>query len=814
MAKALPSHVQVIVIGGGIVGCSVAYHLTKLGWKDVVLLERKTLTSGTTWAAAGLVGQLRASPALTRLAQYGTELYARLEEETGQATGYLANGSIMVAQTEDRKHEYDRGAAMAKAFGIEMYEIGFDEAKKMWPLLNTSDLVAAYYLPKDGQTSPVDTAQAMAKGARLGGARLLEGIKVIDLHFKNGTVCGVGTDHGDIACEYAVICAGMWARDLGRKIGVSIPLHAAEHMHIVTTPIEGVHKKLPSLRDQDGYIYFREESGGLLMGGFEPAAKPWGTKGIPEDFQFTELREDWDQFEIFMINSIKRVPAMEEAQVRHLTVVPESFTPDVAYFLGEAPGKRNLFVACGMNSVGIASAGGAGKAVAEWIVQGYPSEDLWDVDIRRCHSWQMNLRYLRDRAGESVGLLYAHHWPYRQPETARGVRCSPLHDRLAARGACFGVVAGWERANWFAPPGVAPEYRYGWGRQNWFAYSAAEHRAVREGVGLYDLSSMAKFELQGPDSEAVLQRICANDVAVHAGKVVYTQLLNDRGGIEADLTVTRLAEDRYFIVSAAATETRDFDWIARHIPAKAHSVLTNVTSSYAMLAVMGPKSRELLATLTDVELSNDAFPFATAQQIDLAYARPLALRISYVGELGWELYIPMEFAIGVFDALVEAGREFDLRLVGLHALDSLRLEKGYRHWGSDISPDDTPLEAGLSFAVKMDKGPFLGREALIRQREAGPQRRLVLFALEDPEPLLYHDEPVYRDGELVSSITHGAYGHHLGRAMGMGYLQKPDGVRDDWIFAGRYAIDVEGTLVPAAVHIRPPYDPKGDRLRL
>jgi 4-methylaminobutanoate oxidase (formaldehyde-forming) len=564
----------------------------------------------------------------------------------------------------------------------------------------------------------------------------------------------------------------------------------------------------------DGYIYFREETGGLLMGGFEPVAKPWGMKGIPEQFAFTELNEDWDQFQIFMDNAIKRCPILETAQVRHLTVVPESFTPDNAYMLGEAPGVKNFFVAAGMNSVGIASAAGSGKALAQWIDQGYPEEDLWSVDIRRFYGWQANPRYLYDRTTEAVGLLYADHWPFNQRTTARNVRRTPFHDRLAQRGACFGEVAGWERANWFAPKGVKAGYVYSWGRQNWFEYSAAEHMAVRENVGVYDLSSMAKFLVQGRDSLAELQRICGNNLDVPDGKVVYTQFINQRGGIEADVTVTRLNEDRYFIVTPGATGTRDFDWIRRHLREEAHAFLTDVTSAYTMLAVMGPRARDLLSTLTDADLSNEAFPFATAQQIDVAYARPIVMRMSFVGELGWELYIPTEFSNNVFDTLMREGEKFDLKLVGLHALDSLRLEKGYRHWGADITPDDTPFEAGLGFCVKLDKGDFIGKDALVKQTELGLTRKLVIFTLEDPEPLLYHDEPILRNGVKVSENTHGAYAHFLGSAIGMGYLENPDEIDDEWILSGKYQIDVEGKLIAARVHLNAPYDPESKRVRM
>jgi len=814
MAKQLPEHAQVVIIGGGIVGCSVAYHLTKLNWKDVVLLERKALTSGTTWAAAGLVGQLWATSSLTKLATYGTELYARLEQETDQHTGFVKCGSLRVAQTKERKSEYDRSMAMARAFGIEMEEIGFEEARRMWPFLFTDDLEAVYYQPNDAKTNPVDTAQALARGARTGGAKIFEDVKVTDIELKKGAVSAVSTDRGMINCEIVVNCGGMWAREIGKLVGVSVPLQAAEHMHIVTTPIEGVPKDLPVLRDMDGYIYFREETGGLLMGGFEPVAKPWGMKGIPDQFAFTELNEDWDQFQIFMDNAIKRCPVLETAQVRHLTVVPESFTPDNAYMLGEAPGVKNFFVAAGMNSVGIASAAGSGKALAQWIDQGYPEEDLWSVDIRRFYGWQANARYLYDRTTEAVGLLYADHWPFNQRKTARNVRRTPFHDRLAQRGACFGEVAGWERANWFAPQGVKAEYVYSWGRQNWFEYSAAEHMAVRENVGVYDLSSMAKFLVQGHDSLAELQRICGNNLDVPVGKVVYTQFLNQRGGIEADVTVTRLSEDRYFIVTPGATGARDFDWIRRHLREDAHSFLTDVTSGYTMLAVMGPRARDLLSTLTDADLSNEAFPFATAQQIDVADARPIVVRMSFVGELGWELYIPTEFSNNVFDALVQEGEKFDLKLVGLHALDSLRLEKGYRHWGADITPDDTPFEAGLGFCVKLDKEDFVGKDALVKQTESSLTRKLVIFTLEDPEPLLYHDEPILRNGVKVSENTHGAYAHFLGSAIGMGYLENPDGIDDEWILSGKYQIDVEGKLIAARVHLMAPYDPESKRVRM
>lgn len=820
MVEEMPTEAQVVIIGGGIVGCSVAYHLSKLGWKDVVVLERKAVASGTTWAAAGLLGQLWSNAALTKLAVYGADLYSRLEAETGQPTGYLRPGSIRVARTKARKEEFSRSMQMARAFGIEMEEISMQEAKRMFPLLYTDDLEAAWFQPNDGHTNPEDTTQALAKGARAGGVRIIENVRVIEIRFRRGVISGVNaiqgvsTDKGDITCDYVVNCAGMWSRELGRQMGISFPLYAAEHMHMTTNPIEGTYKGMPYLRDMDGYIYIKEEMGGLLMGGFEPVAKPWGMQGIPDNFMNTQLQEDWDQFEIFMENAVKRVPAFADAEVNSLTTVPESFTPDTAYMLGEVPSVRNLFVATGMNSVGITSAGGAGRALAQWMDQGYPEEDLWAVDVRRFYGWQRNNRYLHDRVVEAVGNLYADHWPYKQSETARNVRRTPFHERLAERGACFGVVAGWERANWFAPDGVKAQYEYSWGRQNWFEYSAAEHMAVREKVGVYDLSSMAKFLVQGRDALKLLQYICCNTVDVAVGKVVYTQMLNGRGGIEADITVTRLAEDKFFIVSPGACGVRDFDFINRHIGPDDFATLTDMTSAYTMLAVMGPRARDLLQTLTDEDLSNEAFPFATAQEIDVAYARPLAVRMSFVGELGWELYIPTEFSNNVFDALMEEGKAFDLKPVGLHALDSLRLEKGYKHWSADITPNDTPLEAGLGFCVKMAKPDFQGKSALERQIEAGLKRRLVMFSIEDPEPLVYHDEPIYRDGELVSENTHGAYSHLNGCSIGMCWLKNQEGIDDAWILAGNYEINVAGKVFPIRIHLEPMYDPKSLRVRM
>jgi len=813
--QSIPSHARVVIIGGGIVGCSVAYHLAKRGCTDVLLLERRRLTCGTTWHAAGLVGQLRATQNLTRLAQYTTQLYEGLERETGQATGFKQVGSIAVAASEARFEELKRGASMARCFGLEVQILSPGAARERWPLLATDDLVGAVFLPKDGQTNPVDTTQALARGARKAGVRIAEDLKVTAIRSARGRVTGVATEAGEVSAEVVVNCAGMWAREVGGWANVTVPLHAAEHFYIVTQPIAGLASGLPILRDADACSYFKEDTGKLLVGWFEPRAKPWGEGGIPETFAFDQLPADLGHIEPLFAAAMRRVPVLESAGVQVFFNGPESFTPDDRYLLGETPELRGMYVAAGFNSIGIQSAGGAGKVLADWIIDGHPPFDLWDVDIRRCAPFQRNRRYLRDRTVETLGLLYAMHWPFRQAETSRGVRKSALHDRLAAAGACFGEVAGFERANWFAAAGAEPRYEYSYGRQNWFERSAGEHRAVREQVGLFDQSSFAKFVLQGRDAATVLGRICANDVDVPLGKVVYTQWLNERGGIEADLTVTREAEDAYLIVSSCATQTRDFSWLRRSIPNEARAVALDVSSAYAVLGLMGPRSRELLATLTDADLSTAAFPFATSQIIDLGYARVRASRITYVGELGYELYIPTEFAQSVYDVIVSAGAAFGLRLAGYHALNSLRMEKAYRHWGHDIGDEDTPLEAGLQFAIAWNKpGGFVGLEPLSEQRQAGVRRRLVAIALERADRLLYHNEPIWRNGELVGRISSGMFGHTLGAALGLGYVANSGvPVSAEWIAAGQYEVEVAAERVPARVSLRPFYDPASERVK-
>ena len=815
MAKQIPESAQVVIIGGGIVGASIAYHLTELGWTDVVLLERNTLTSGTTWHAAGLVGCLRATQNMTRLAAYSAELYESLERDMGHATGFQKVGSLSVAANPERMEELVRGAGMANAFGVDVDVITADDLCARYPLLNPEGIVGGVWLPGDGQASPVDTTMALAAVAKQRGARIFEGVSVQRIRTEGGRAIGVETDQGPMDAEHVVTAAGMWSHKLGRDVGVNIPLHACEHFYLVTEPIEGLPASLPVLRDQDRCIYVKTEAGRLMVGAFEPVAKPYGMGGLPTDQPFLQLDEDWEHLAPIYEAACERIPILADVGIRLFFNGPESFTPDDRYLLGETPELRNHWVATGFNSIGMQSAGGAGKVLAEWMVKGRPPMDLWDVDVRRMQPFQTNSRYLHDRSIEALGLLYAMHWPFRQVETARGVRRSPVHHRLVGLGACNGESGGWERPNWYAPEGVEPVYEYTYGRQNWFEHSAAEHRACREGAAYFDQTSLAKLLVQGPDACAVLNRISSADVDVEPGTSVYTTWLNDRGGIEADLTVNRLDEERFLVVTAFSTQVKDANWITRHTPDGARVTVTDVTSGYAVLGVFGPKARDIVSPLTDADLSNEAFPFGTLQEIDLAYARAIAIRRTYMGELGWELYVPTEFALGAFDALWESGAPAGLTPAGHHAMNSLRMEKAYRHWGDDIGDEDTPLEAGLSWGVAFDKpGGFIGHDALVAQREAGVIRRLVQFRLDDPEPLLYHDEPVLRDGHLVGRITSGMYGHTVGAALGMSYVDCEPGTPRAQVIEGTFEVDVNGVRVPATASYRPFYDPDSLRTRL
>jgi len=814
----MPTSARVCIVGGGVVGCSVAYHLTQLGWKDVVLLERKQLTCGTTWHAAGLLTTLRDTEAQTKLAKYTQDLYRRLEAETGQATGIINCGSIQLAMTDDKAHEMRRGCAMARCFGVENQEISAAEVKQMWPLADVSDVKAAFYFPKDGRVNPADVAQALAKGAKMGGARIFENTKVLGIETHQGKVVGVRTDRGDIKADFVVNCAGMWAREVGRMAGVNVPLQACEHYYLISESIEGVHKMLPILRDPGNAAYIREEAGKIMLGFFEPIAKPWGMDGIPENFCFDDIQADWDRMMPYMEKAMRRVPTLMDHGIKLFFCGPESFTPDHNCLMGPAPNLKNFFVAAGMNSLGILSGGGVGMVMSRWITEGQAPDDMWSVDLRRTHAWQDNDRYLQDRMVESLGIGYQDHWPFRQWTTARNVRKSVLHDRLAAAGACFGESAGWERPNWYAKPGQKPEYEYSWGRQNWFDNNAEEHTAVREAVGVFEQSSFSKFLVQGRDAEKVMNLVATANMSVPAGKVVYTQFLNEHGGIEADITVTRLEEDKYLVVTAACTHTHVEALIRNRVPADAFCVVTDVSGAWSMLNVQGPNARALLQKIAQDDLSHAAFPFGTAKEIRIGYQTVLALRLTYVGELGWELYIPTGFTLPVYDALVEAGAEFGLHHCGYHTLNSLRIEKAYREWAHDIGPHDTPLEAGLAFTCAWDKpGGFIGREALLKQKANPVQpKRFVCLALEDNSetaPMIFHEEPIYRNGVIVGSTTSGAWGHRLNLSLGLGYVHNKEGVTKDWVDSGTWEVELAWKRYPAKVQFQSFYDPKGERIK-
>ena len=814
--SALPSKARVVIIGGGVIGCSVAYHLTKLGWEDVVLLERKQLTSGTTWHAAGLIAQLRATANMTKLAKYSQELYGTLEAETGVATGFKRVGSITVALTEERREEIYRQAAMARAFGVEVEEISNERVKELYPHINLDGIKGAVYLPLDGQGDPANIALALAKGARQRGALVKERVKVTGMAKDGRRVTGVDwTDEegntGHIETDMVVNCGGMWGHEVGRMADVNVPLQACEHFYIVTENIEGL-TQLPVLRVPDEYAYYKEDAGKFLLGAFEPESKPWAVDGLPEDFEFDQLQEDFDHFEPILELAVERMPKLAEAGIHTFFNGPESFTPDDAYHLGLSPEVDNFWVAAGFNSIGIQSAGGAGMALAAWMDTGEKPFDLGDVDISRMQPFQGNKKYLEERSKETLGLLYADHYPYRQKATARGVRRTPFHQHLLERGAVMGELAGWERANWFARKGQEPKYEYSWSRQNFFDNIRDEHMAVRESVGMYDMSSFGKIRVEGPDAMAFMNYVGGGDYNVPVGKIVYTQFLNSKAGIEADVTVTRIEPDCYLVVTPAATRLADQTWMRRN-KGNFNVVITDVTAGEGVLAIMGPRARELLQAVSPNDFSNATNPFGTAQEIEIGMGLARAHRVTYVGELGWEIYVSTDQSAHVFEVLAQAGEDFDLRLCGMHMMDTCRMEKGFRHFGHDITSEDHVLEAGLGFAVKTDKPDFIGRGAVLRKRETGLEQRLVQFKLTDSEPLLYHNEPILRNGENVGYLSSGGYGHHLGAAIGMGYVPcKGESVSE--LLDSTFEIDVKGTKVKAEAQLKPFYDPKSERVKV
>jgi glycine cleavage system aminomethyltransferase T/glycine/D-amino acid oxidase-like deaminating enzyme len=804
----LPTSARVVIVGGGVIGASVAYHLAKAGWTDVLLLEQGTLSCGTTWHAAGLVGPLRASESGTRLVQYSAALYAALEAETGLATGYRNVGGVIVARTGDRMVQLRRTAANAAAYDLDCELLTPAQALDRWPLMAVDDLLGAIWLPGDGKVNPTDLTMSLAKGARQRGVRVVERARVTRIDTvetpRGRRVTGVRVDRGEreqrIEADVVVNCAGQWAKAVAEPLGVTVPLHSAEHFYVVTEPIDGVRPDLPILRDPDGWTYFKEEVGGLVVGGFEPQARPWRSPdAIPYPFEFQLLDEDWDHFSVLMDEALVRIPALADTGIRKFYNGPESFTPDNQFLMGEAPGVDGFFVAAGFNSVGIASAGGAGRALAEWIVEGEPTTDLVGVDLRRFAPFSADNRWLRERVAEVLGLHYAIPWPNRELQTARDVRRSPVHDRLAAAGAVFGSKMGWERPNVFAPPPAEARLDYGWGRPNWHPWCAAEQRAARGAVAVFDETSFSKYVLTGPDALATLQWVCANDVDVAPGTAVYTPLLNRRGAYESDLTVTRTGAGEFLLVSSSATTVRDQDWIRRQAPAGLDVRIRDESSSYAVLAVMGPRSRELLTRLTDADLGERAFGFATSRLLTLAGGEVRATRMTYVGELGWELMVAVADAAAVYDALLAAGADLGVANAGYYAIESLRLEKGFRAFGRELTPDFTPVEAGLVFATGLDRpqaGDFLGREALDAHRDRlrgpGPRRRLVSLVVEDPEPVLWGGELLLRDGEPVGQVTSAAWGETVGAGVGLAYVRRDEPVTSDWLASGGFRVDVGG----------------------
>ena len=809
----IPTQAKAVIIGGGISGCSVAYHLAKMGWTDVVLLERMQLTSGTTWHAAGLIGQLRGSANMTRLAKYSADLYVKLASETGVETGMRQVGSISVALTEARHEELLRQATVARIFDVDVSEISPTEAKAMYPHLNIDGVVGAVHLPLDGQCDPANIAMALAKGARMQGAQIYEHTKVTAVTKANGKATGVdyidqNGQPGHIATDVVVNCGGMWGRDLAQQSGVTLPLHACEHFYLITEPVPGL-GHLPVLRVPDECAYYKSDAGKMMVGAFEPKAKPWGMTGIREDFMFDTLPEDWDHFQPILEHAMNRLPLFETAGIHTFFNGPESFTPDDRYYLGPAPELGGYWIAAGYNSVGIAGSGGAGMALAHWITESAPPFDLWEVDIRRAQPFQRNRRYLKERVTETLGLLYADHFPYRQVETSRGIRRSPIHDHLKAHGAVFGEVAGWERANWFANPGQTPAYAYSWKRQNWFDNQAAEHKAIRENVGLFDMTSFGKIRVEGRDACKTLNRLCSAEMDVATGRIVYTMLLNDKAGIEADLTVTRLTETAYLLVVPGATIQRNLAWLRAHV-GDDFTVITDLTAAESVLVVMGPNARTLMQKVSPNDFSNAAHPFGTAREIEIGMGLARAHRVTYVGELGWEIYAPTDQTAHIFESLMQA--DPTLKLCGLHALDSCRIEKAYRHWGHDITDEDHILEAGLGFTASRKKPAYKGRDAVLRKQDSGLTRKLLQFRLQNPDPLLFHNEAIIRDGKIIGPITSGNYGHHLGGAIGMGYVPCQDQSDAD-ILSSMYEIEIAGQRHAATASLQPMYDPTSAKVR-
>ncbi len=809
----LPSQTQIVVIGGGIIGCSTAYHLARDHDVDVILVEQGKLTSGSTWHAAGLVGQLRSSASITQVLKYSVELYKDLASQTGLETGWKMTGCLRLATNQDRWIEYKRLATTARSFGMEMHLVSPDEVKRMMPLMEVDDLVGASWLPTDGQASPSDITQSLAKGARMHGARIFEGVQVTGFETQDGRITSVKTNQGNIACEKVVNCAGQWARQIGQMAGINVPLQPVQHQYVITEPIDGLDNDAPTIRDPDRRTYFKEEVGGLAFGGYEPDPIPCTTGDVPNDWEFHLFDDDYDHFEQHMVQAIARIPALNDTGVKQMINGPESFTPDGNFILGSAPQCANMYVGAGFNAFGIASGGGAGWVLADWVVRDEAPLDLWGVDIRRFSSLHEDRKWVCDRTLEAYGKHYTVAFPNEEYESGRPYIVSPLYDRLKSHRAVFGSKLGWERPNWFAPEGMEPRDTHSMGRQNWFEQVGKEHHHVRENVGIFDQSSFAKYEITGSDAATALDWVCANDISKPVGRLTYTQLLNSRGGIEADLTVARLAEDRFYIVTGTGFRTHDATWIVDHFP-DGDVKLTDITQDWGTLSLMGPKARIVLSKVTDADVSNEEFPFANIRELEIAGVTVRALRVTYVGELGWELHVPIDATGIVFDTLMAAGAGENILPVGYRALESLRLEKGYRAWSSDITPNDTPFEAGLGWAVKMRKNtPFMGRAALEEIAGKPLTKRFAGFTIADPEIVLAGRETILRDGETVGYLTSGGYGYTIGKNIGYGYVRNSEGVTDEFLKSGKYELVVANEPHPTELCLGTLYDPQNLKVK-
>ena len=815
----LPSSARVVIVGGGIIGTSIAYHLAHMGCKDVVLLERDGITSGTTWHAAGLMVTFGStSETATEIRKYSRDLYARLEAETGLATGLNQCGFIELATNKDRLEEYRRVSTFNRYCGVDVVEISPQEVKELFPIARVDDVLAGFYVKDDGRVNPVDVTMSLAKGARMQGVNIITGVSATGVTRSQNKVSGVTTDQGTITCEFVVNCAGMWARQFGASHGVNIPNQAAEHYYLITDSIEGISSAWPVLEDPSHYGYFREEGGGLMVGLFEPKSAAWNVDEIPQDFSFGEIEPDWERMGPFLEKCMSRVPISLEIGVKKFFCGPESFTPDLAPAVGEAPELKNYFVAAGLNSIGILSAGGLGRIMAHWILNGSPDVDVTGFNIDRFHSYQASPEYRRARTEETLGTVYKCHYPTKSFESARGAKRSALHDRLTAAGAYFTDVSGWEAPAWYAPPGVeAKVNELSWSRMNWWPYWEAEHNACREAVVLMDMSIMSKFLVQGRDAGTVLDYISANRVNTETGMITYTQWLNKNGLLEADVTVIKLEESKFMVVVTDTMHHHAETWLQRNTPSDAYAFVTDVTSGITQINIQGPNSRDLLQGLTSIDLSNEAFPFRTARYIDIGFARALCVRITYLGELGYELYVPCEQAVHVYDHVVAAGEEHGLIHAGLSALGSLRLEKAYRDYGHDIDNTDNAFETGLGFAVALDKpGGFIGSEAARAQKASAPyNRRLVQVLVSDPEPMLWHAEVIRRNGDPVGYLRSGSYGHTLGGAVGLAMIESGEQpVTADYLDTGTWEIDIAGEIYPCECSLNPMYDPKMSRIKV